>query len=183
MGKRCTIALGLTTVLDVGGHARCSRPSLVVLWWSPHHEVVAGSPVNLLDQAHNIFVVDGRGESTHKPPTISCQLPLAGNRLLECDRNAPVAAAVVSALLGGCNTTGSLPSTRSSEPGADKAADPASTLLVSDPATPLLVALGFPSKPLIVLLSVVWAGVGVGVWAGAGASLSTRPQPKRNPKN
>ena len=30
---------------------------------------------------------------------------------------------VVSALLGGCNTTGSLPSTGSSEPGADEAAD------------------------------------------------------------
>ena len=102
------------------------------------NEVVAGSPINFLDQARNIFVVDGRGESTHKPPTPSCQLPLAVMRPLP-----PLI--VVSALLGGCNTNGSLPSTRSSESGADEAADPASTLLlVADPATPLLVALGFP---------------------------------------
>ena len=88
------------------------------------------------------FVADGRGESTHKPPTPSCQLPLAVMRLLP-----PLM--VVSALLGGCNTTSSLPSTGSSEPEADEAA---ALLLVADPATPLLVALGFPSKPLIVLL-------------------------------
>ena len=55
--------------------------------------MVAGSPVNFLDQAHNIFVVDGRGESSHQTPTPICQLPRAGNRLLECDRNAPVVAA------------------------------------------------------------------------------------------
>ena len=68
---------------------------------------------------------------------------------------------VVSALLGGCNTTGSLPSTGSSEPGADEEAEPASTLLqVTDPATPLLVALGFPSKPLNVLLDHAERGVG-----------------------
>ena len=46
------------------------------------NEVVAGSPINFLDQARNIFVVDGRGESTHKPLTPSCQLPLAVMRLL-----------------------------------------------------------------------------------------------------
>ena len=104
------------------------------------NEVFAGSPINFLDQARNIFVVDGRGESTHKPPTPSCKLPLAVVRLLP-----PLI--VVSALLGGCNTTGSLPSTGSSEPGADEAADPASSLLlVADPATPLRAALGFPSK-------------------------------------
>ena len=77
-------------------------------------------------------------------------------------RNAPVLPPliVVSALLGGCNTTGSLSSTGSSEPGADEAADPASTLLlVADPATPLLVALAFPSKPLIVLLDHAERGV------------------------
>ena len=68
------------------------------------NEVVAGSPINFLDQALNILVVDGRGESTHKPPTPSCQLPLAVMRLLP-----PLI--VVSDLLGGCNTTGSLPST------------------------------------------------------------------------
>ena len=68
---------------------------------------------------------------------------------------------VVSALLEGCNTTGSLPSTGSSEPGADEAADLASTLLPgADPATPLLVALGFPSKPLIVLLDDAERGIG-----------------------
>ena len=47
------------------------------------NEVVAGSPINFLDQARNIFVVDGRGESTQKPPTPSCS---------SC-RHAPVAAA------------------------------------------------------------------------------------------
>ena len=31
VGERCKIALGLTAVLDVGGHARCTRPSLVAL--------------------------------------------------------------------------------------------------------------------------------------------------------
>ena len=31
VGERSKIALGLTAVLDVGGHARCSRPSLVAL--------------------------------------------------------------------------------------------------------------------------------------------------------
>ena len=82
------------------------------------NEVVAGSPINFLDQVRNIFVVDGRGESTHKPPT---QFPLAVMRLLP-----PLI--VVSAVHGGCNTTGSLPSTGSSEPGADEAADPASIL-------------------------------------------------------
>ena len=102
------------------------------------NEVVAGSPISFIDQVRNTFVVDGRGEYTHYPPTPSCQLPLAVMRPLP-----PLI--VVSALLGGCNTNGSLPSTRSSESGADEAADPASTLLlVADPATPLLVALGFP---------------------------------------
>ena len=49
--------------------------------------------------------------------------------------------------LEGCNTTGCLPSTGPSEPGADEAADPASTLLLAaDPATPLLVTLEFPSN-------------------------------------
>ena len=103
---------------------------------------------------------------------------------------------VVSALPGGCNTTGSLPSAGSSEPGADEAADPASTLLlvVADPATPLLVALGFPSKPLIVLLDHAERGVGRcwgrckgGVRAGTGASLSphvlNEVLQKKNPKN
>ena len=88
---------------------------------------------------------------------------------------------VVSALLGGCNTTGSFSSTGSSESGANEAADPASTLLlVADPDTPLLVALGFPSKPLIGLLD--HAERGVGRWGGrcmgwcGGVSPSTRAQ-------
>ena len=145
----------------------------------------AGSPVTLLDQEHNIFVVDGRGESTRKLPTASCQLPLAGNRLLECDRNAPVAAAAdrgFSPAWGLQHHTGSLPSTGSSEPGADEAADPTSKpLLVADPATPLLVvALGFPSKPLVVLLYQGERGVGrcAGRCMGrcGGVSLYTRPQ-------
>ena len=63
-------------------------------------------------------------------------------------------------MLGGC-ITGSLPSTGSFEPGTDEAADPASTLLlVADPATTLLVALRFPSKPLVVLLDHAERGVG-----------------------
>ena len=84
---------------------------------------------------------------------------------------------VVSALLGGGNTTGSLPCTGSPEPGADEAADPASTLpLVADPATQLLVALGFPSKPLIVLLNHAERGVGRCMGRYRGVSLSSRPQ-------
>ena len=118
------------------------------------NKVVAGNPINFLDQARDIFDVDGRGESTHKPPAPSCQLPLAVMRLLP-----PLI--VVSAMLGGCDTTGSLPSTGSSEPGADEAADPASTLLlVADPANPLLESPGFRSKPLIVLLDHAERGVG-----------------------
>ena len=108
--------------------------------------------------------------STHKPPTPSCQLPLAVMRLLP-------SLIVVSALLGGCNTTGSLPSTGSSEPGADEAAGPASTLLlVADPATPLLVALGFPSKPLIVLRDHAERGVGRCMGRCRGVSPSSRPR-------
>ena len=57
------------------------------------NEVVAGSPINVRDQARNIFVVDSRDEFTQKPPTPSCQLPLAVMRLLP-----PLI--VVSALLG-----------------------------------------------------------------------------------
>ena len=148
------------------------------------NEVVAGSLINFLDQARSIFVVDGRSESTHKPPTPSCQLPLAVMRLLP-----PLI--VVSALLGGCNTTGSLPPTGSSKPGADEAADPTSTLLlVADPATPLLVALGFPSKPLIVLLDHAERGVGRCGGRCMGrcrrVSPSSRPQrgsTEKEPKN
>ena len=138
------------------------------------NEVVARSPTNALDQARNVLAVDSGGESTHKPRTTSGQLPLAVMRLLP-----PMI--VGSALHGVCNTAGSLPSTGSSEPGADEAADSACTLLlVADPATPLLVALGFPSKPLIVLLD--HAERGVGRCAGrymsrcGGVSLYTRPQ-------
>ena len=49
------------------------------------NEVVEGSPINLLDQARKMFVVDGRGESTHK--TANTKLSSSS-----C-RNAPVAAA------------------------------------------------------------------------------------------
>ena len=87
---------------------------------------------------------------------------------------------VVSALLGGCNTTGSLPSTGSSEAGADEAADSASTLLlVADPVTSLLVVLGFSSKSLIVLLDHAERGVGryggrcVGSCGGVSVHTST----------
>ena len=136
--------------------------------------MVAGNPISFFDQARNIFVVDGRGESTHKTPTPLCQLPLAIMRLLP-----PLI--VISALHGGCNTTGSLPSAGSSEPGTNEAADPASTLLLAaNPATPLLAGLRFPSKPLIGLLD--HAERGVGRWGGrcmgwcGGVSPSTRAQ-------
>ena len=46
------------------------------------NEVVAGSLINFLGQERNTFFVDGRGESAHKPLTLSCQLPLAVMRLL-----------------------------------------------------------------------------------------------------
>ena len=162
----------------MGGHARCSV--LLLLPSDAVHvmnEVVAGSPFNFLDQARNIFVVDGGGESTHKLLTPSCQLPVAVMRLLP-----PLI--VVSALLGGCSTTGSIPSTASPEPGADEAADPASALiLAADPATPLLVTLRFPSKPLIVLLDHAERGVGRCVgrcMSGCrGVALSSRP-PRRS---
>ena len=80
--------------------------------------MVAGSSINVLDHAHNIFVVDGRGEYSRILSTPSCQLLLAGNKLLECDRSAPFATAVDggSALHRGCKTTGSVPFTGSSEP-------------------------------------------------------------------
>ena len=149
------------------------------------NEKVAGSLINFLDQARNV-VVDGRDESTHKTPTPSCQLAPAVTRLLP-----PLI--VVSALLGGCNTTGSLPSTGSSEPGADEAGDPAFTLLlliVADPATPLVVALGFPSKPIVVLLDHAERGVGrwgrcMGRCRGVSVLTFTHKEvlPKRNPKN
>ena len=111
---RSKMALGLTAVLDGGGQARCSvclmLPSDGVHFMN---KVAAGSPINIFDQARNIFDVDGRGEYTHKPPTPSCKLPLAVIRLLP-----PLI--VVSALLGGCNTTGLLPFTGSFKPGADQ---------------------------------------------------------------
>ena len=74
------------------------------------------------------------------------------------------------------------------EPGADEAACPAFTLLlVEDLATPLLVALGFPSKPLIVLLDHAEHGVGRCGGIGAGAYLcrdvDKEVLPKRNPNN
>ena len=65
----------------------------------------------------------------------------------------------------------------SSEPGADEAADPASTLLlVADPAAQRLVALGFPSQQLIVLLDHAERGVGRCMGRCRGVSLSSRPQ-------
>ena len=71
---------------------------------------------------------------------------------------------VVSAVFGGCKTaTGGSPTSTGFEPGADEAADPpASTLLLAAEiaTTPLLAALGFPSKWLIVLLDHVKRDVG-----------------------
>ena len=139
--------------------------------------MTAGSPLNFVDQAHNIFVVDSPGE--HQ--AINFLLPETGCSSVTVIRLLPPPLIVVSALLGGCNTVDSLPSTGLSEPGPDEAVDPASTLLlVADPTTPLLVARGFPSKPLVVLLDHAARGVGrrVGRYMSrcGGVFLSTRPQ-------
>ena len=157
------------------------KPDVPVPLLLPSHgvhffnEMIAVSPINFLYQARSTFVVDGRGQSTHKPPTPSCQLLLAVMRLLP-----PLI--VVAALHRGCNTTGSLPFTGSSEPGAKEAADPAFTLLVvvADPVTQLLVALGSPSKPLNVLLDHAERGASSGGGSCMGrrpdVSMSSRPQ-------
>ena len=54
------------------------------------HEVFAGSSISCLHQVQNVFIVDGRGESTHIPPNPSSQLPPAGHRWLDRDRKALV---------------------------------------------------------------------------------------------
>ena len=77
--------------LDVVGQSSCSRPFLVVaVSGRPLHEVFAGSSISCLHQAQNLFVVDGRGESTHIPPNPSSQLPPAGHRWLDRGRKALV---------------------------------------------------------------------------------------------
>ena len=145
--------------LDVVGQASCSRPFLVVaVYGRPPHEVFAGSSISCLYQAQNVFVADGRGESSHIPPNPSSQLPPAGYRWLDRDRTLLLfSLTVVPAVFGGCQTaSGGSPSSTGFEAGADKAADPsASTLLLlaTELATTLLLAvLGFPCKRLIVLL-------------------------------
>ena len=55
--------------------------------------VFARPPVLFLDQAHNVFVVDGGGESSHIPPTPSSEFPYAIRRRLECGFTALVVAA------------------------------------------------------------------------------------------
>ena len=177
----------------MGGHGRCFPTYLVSLRWSPLHEVIAGSPINFIEQTQNILIVDSRVNllTNRQHQAVTFLLPETSCSSVTVIRLLPPPLIVVSALFGGCNTAGSLPSTGLSEPGPDEAADPASALLrVADPATLLLVALGFPSKPLTVLLttlSVVWAGVGAGVWVGAGAYLCPHVHnevlPKRIPKN
>ena len=119
--------------LDVVGQASCSRTFLVVaVSGRPLHEVFAGSSISCLRQAQNVFVVDGRGESTHIPPNPSSQLPPAGHRWLDRHRNILLWLTVVSAVFGGCKTaTGGSPTSTGFEPGDDEAADPpASTLLL-----------------------------------------------------
>ena len=98
----------------------------------PLHEVFAGGSISCLHQAQNVFIVDGRGESTHIPPNPSSQLPPAGHRWLDRHRNILFWLTVVSAVFGGCKTaTGGSPTSTGFEPGDDEAADPpASTLLL-----------------------------------------------------
>ena len=79
--------------IDVVGRASCSRHFLVfAVSGRPLHEVFAGSSISCLHQAQNVFIVDGRGESTHIPPNPSSQLPPAGHRWLDRDRKALVLA-------------------------------------------------------------------------------------------
>ena len=118
----------------------------------------AGSSISCLHQAQNVFVVDGRGESTHKPPNPSSQLLPAGHRWLDRGRKALVLA------VRGFRRVWRLqnrlrrlsPSSTGFDPGADEAAGPSAytlLLLAAELATTLLLAaLGFPSKWLIVLL-------------------------------
>ena len=63
----------------MGTRARRSRPFLRTQCWSRLHEVVAGSLITVLDEAHNdnVLAVDGRCESTHELPTLSRQPPFA----------------------------------------------------------------------------------------------------------
>ena len=107
----------------------------------------------------------------------------AGNRPLDFDRNAPVAAAADRGFspAWGLQHHRLTPIHRIVRTRGSEAADPASRrLLVADPATPLLVALGLPSKPLIVLLDHAERGVGRRgvrcVGRCGGVSLSKRPQ-------
>ena len=80
--------------LDVVGQASCSRPfPVVAVSGRPLREVFAGSSISCLHQAQNVFVFDGRGESTHIPPNPSSQLPPAGHRWLDRDRKALVVVA------------------------------------------------------------------------------------------
>ena len=118
----------------------------------------AGSSISCLHQEHNVFVVDGRGESTHIPPNPSGQLPrpAIGGWILT-EKPLLFSLTVVPAVFGGCKAASDgSPSSTGFEPRADEAADPsASTLLLiaAELATTLLLAaLGFPSKCLIVLL-------------------------------
>ena len=161
------LVLGGVLFVGVVGQVSCSRPFLVVaVFGRPLHEVFAGSSISCLHQAQNVFVVDGRGESTHIPPNPSGQLPrpAIGGWILT-EKPLLFSLTVVPAVFGGCKAAsdGSPSSTRF-EPGADVAADPsASTLLqlAAELATTLLLAaLRFPSKWLIVLLDHVNRDVG-----------------------
>ena len=145
--------------LDVVGQSSCSRPFLVVaVSGRPLYEVFAGSFISCLHQVQIVFVVHGRGESSHIPPTQAVNFfrPAIGG-LIVTEKLLLVSLTMVSAVFGGCKTaTYGSPSSTGFEPGADEAAYPsASTLLLlaAELATTLLLAaLGFPSKWLIVLL-------------------------------
>ena len=86
------LVLSWVLLLYVVGQASCSRSFLLVaVSGRPLHEVFAGSSISRLHQAQNVFIVDGRGESTHILPNPSSQLAPADHRWLDRDRKALVA--------------------------------------------------------------------------------------------
>ena len=81
---------------------------------------------------HTTSLFDGRGKllTNRQHQAVNFLLPETRCSSVTLMRLLPAPLIVVSALLGGCNTTGSLPSTGTSEPGADETADLASTILL-----------------------------------------------------
>ena len=99
-------------------------------------------------------------------------LPQAGSSSVTVMRLPPPRSTVVSVLLGGYNA-GSLSSTGSLEPGGDKTADPASTLVE-------LVLF----SPVVLIVQLDHAGRGAGVWCVcARVPVRTNKKERKEPKN